>query len=162
MDEIAGELGMSKKTLYALFRSKHELLEACLEAFIGSIREQIDEVLAQKKTYESKFREIVGLIRQALRPMSRIYLKDMAAIEPELFEKIKANRSKLLQHCFSALLEQGKREGKVRQSLPVPTAIKIVTGILDSVMVPEQLLQMGLSPQKGLALIMDILIRGLL
>jgi hypothetical protein len=94
--------------------------------------------------------------------MSRIYLKDMATLEPELFGKIKANRAKLLDHCFSALLEQGKRERKVRRSLPVPTAVKIVTGILDSVMVPEQLLQMGLSPQRGLELILGILIKGLL
>ena len=79
-----------------------------------------------------------------------------------VFEQVKKRRARLVGDCVGKLLEQGKRESKVRANLDVSMAVKILTGMLDTLIVPEKLIAMGLSPQKGLAFILNMLMKGLL
>ena len=46
MDDLAHELGMSKKTLYRHFRSKDALIESIIEEIGQAIRDRMDSVLA--------------------------------------------------------------------------------------------------------------------
>src|SRR5690348_18489006 len=47
MDDLAAELGMSKKTLYAEFSSKTELLRAVLLDKFASVEKDLDAVMAR-------------------------------------------------------------------------------------------------------------------
>ncbi|MBN8646248.1 MAG: helix-turn-helix transcriptional regulator, partial [Planctomycetes bacterium] len=43
MDDLAAELGMSKKTLYVYFPGKDALIEAILREFVAEVRASADE-----------------------------------------------------------------------------------------------------------------------
>src|ERR1700749_1497726 len=46
MDDLAGELGMSKKTLYACYPSKHDLLRAIILKKLGEVDMELSKMTA--------------------------------------------------------------------------------------------------------------------
>jgi AcrR family transcriptional regulator len=48
MDELAGELGMSKKTLYAHFAGKEDLFRAVADRFVGELRADLTAIVADE------------------------------------------------------------------------------------------------------------------
>src|SRR5688572_11708246 len=57
MDELAAELGMSKKTLYAHFSSKDDIVRAVLEQLGAEIRADADALFVDRSlTFAEKLR----------------------------------------------------------------------------------------------------------
>lgn len=48
MDELAKELGMSKKTIYSCFKNKEELVSESLSFFIERIKQEMEETIAKE------------------------------------------------------------------------------------------------------------------
>ena len=59
MDDLAAELGMSKKTLYVHFRSKDAIIRAVIQGMAAEIRADTDAILAQPRlTFAEKLRGV--------------------------------------------------------------------------------------------------------
>lgn len=63
MDELASELGMSKKTIYTVFRDKNELLIAMVDYVFDYIKESEALVMEDKHlSLLQKIRKILGVM----------------------------------------------------------------------------------------------------
>ena len=53
MNQIAEQLGISKRTIYELFESKEQLLEECVQGMLNKLNEKLKEILEIKDSAEA-------------------------------------------------------------------------------------------------------------
>ncbi len=77
MDDLAKELGMSKKTLYAYFAGKDALVQAILEHRTTKIEKSLQEIVECAKPFVEKFRDLAQLLQIRIGEVSPAFLEDI-------------------------------------------------------------------------------------
>ncbi|MCH5327757.1 MAG: TetR/AcrR family transcriptional regulator [Coprobacter sp.] len=116
MDAIAGQMGISKRTLYETFRDKDELL---MECFVYQHRETEAEtdriVKTSSNSMEILLRVFFYMLRK-LRTTNRNFYSDMKKYHASISVMFEDDRREHLRNA-ARLMEQGKEEGLIRADL---------------------------------------------
>lgn len=116
MDFIAGDIGISKRTLYEVFRDKDALLLKTLAYQEEKSREERDKLaLTCTNPFELGLKEFAR-ISQAIRRVNRNYMRDLQKYHPKVLPYLEANRKSNTEGVIR-LTEEGIREGYVRPEL---------------------------------------------
>ena len=110
MDELAEQLGMSKRTLYELFRDKKSLVKECLAFF-----EEMKKSMSRKVFAESSnaFEALLKIYKANLEGMQRVdkkFIEDIKKYFPEINkerEKAKALHLKKSSEIFKKGMDEG-------------------------------------------------------
>src|SRR3990170_7214026 len=62
VDEIASDLGMSKKTLYKFFPSKEDLVRKAIHFMLRQVNARIEVIVKSEKPFVEKMSELLVLI----------------------------------------------------------------------------------------------------
>lgn len=163
MDDLAAELGMSKKTLYAHFSSKPELLEAVIELKFGEIESEFARIeTGRDSDFPTALRELLACLQRHATEIQPSFVRDVQRSAPDLFATIEARRTALIQHHFGKLFANGRRAGMVRKDVPAELAIAILLATIQSIANPQKLTELGLTPQAALPAIISVILEGLL
>lgn len=163
MDEIAAQLGMSKKTLYAAFPSKLALVEAVILDKFGQVEADLSRVA------ESSVDDVAGGLRDTLDCLqghvSEIqppFLRDIGKQGAELFKLVEQRRAEVIRGHFQTMLARGRKSGAVRNDAPAELVIQVLMGAVQSVLTPLNLAALGLTPRDGVAAVVSIFLEGVL
>lgn len=138
MDELAAELGMSKKTLYIHFRNKTEMLETVVENLKQELANGVDQILiSEERTFHEKMADILSFIGHTLGNMRPEFLVDLKKILPEINNELHAYKKEAAFSRFSNLLDEGIKKGYVREDINKSMAVLLYAAILDIVISPE-------------------------
>jgi AcrR family transcriptional regulator len=163
MDDLAEELGMSKKTLYAHFPSKTALLEAMLLDKFRCVAEELEAITSEcSADFPTGLHRLLACVQRHTEDIRPPFLRDMQREAPELFQVVQARRREVIQRSFSQLLGEGRREGLIRKDLPVHLIIEILLGAVEAIVNPPRLAELGLSPKSGLTAIISVILEGAL
>ena len=161
MDDLAAELGMSKKTLYAAFPSKTALVEAVLhEKFRGV------EADLRRATSEHSANVVAGLhhllacVQQHTAEIQPAFVRDIGRDTPELFAFVERRRRDVIGRYFGRLFEEGRKAGVIRKDIPPHLIIEILLGAVQSIMNPAKMAELGLTPKTGFAMIITVFLKG--
>jgi len=163
MDDLAAEVGMSKKTLYAHFDGKTALVEATLrEKF-----EELDQELADIVTRSSKdvlrgLHELLECMQRQIGEIQPPFVRDVQRETPKIFDFVKKRRSAAIGRSFTAVLEKGRQAGIIRKDLSLKPTIAILLGATDALINPSKLAELGLSPQEAYSAVMTVFLDGVL
>ncbi len=161
MGDLASELGMSKKTLYAHFASKTALLEAVIEDKMRAIDSDLDRITSDSSfSFLTALHEMLATLRQHSEELQPPFLRDMAREVPELFKLVLTKRRALIQRHFGKLLTQGRKTGVIRKDLTTDLMIEILVGATDAVLTPQRLSELNLSVKTCLSAIVTIFLEG--
>lgn len=163
MDDLAAELGMSKKTLYAHFENKTALLHAVILSKFEQLESELDAVAAA--TPDDFARGLHDLLECTQRQLAEIqppFVRDIRREAPQMFELIEKRRGVVFARCFTAILSAGRQAGQIRKDLPIKVAIEILLGATNAVMNPSKLPALGLIPKSGYAAIISVFLEGVL
>jgi len=125
MDEIASQLGVSKKTIYQFFSDKDELV---LVVFSNFISRTITECEACKTNTGDAINEVVNLMHYVLELFSRInpvMLYDLKKFHPNTYNVFLQYKNEFLYNSISANLKRGIEEGVYRQDLNIDILAKL-------------------------------------
>jgi AcrR family transcriptional regulator len=161
MDELSKELRISKKTLYGIFPSKTSLLEAVVMSTIDGVNARLRVVMATKSGYEKKLAGILEIVQGVVRQASPVWLKDMAEIHADLFERLKKRRRRLVEECFEKLIMQAREENGVKWVVPEKTVVQLLVALFDTIVVPGKLLEMKMRPDEAIGIISQMIFKGL-
>ena len=164
IDDICHELGISKKTFYVYFASKDELVAQLLHVSIDEMAKKMEDwlrlhdfrplisiLLAQKEVSKNDVRCVPQLVYD----LKKYYPQQFAEFQVKLFE---VQKDYLKQY-----LEQGIREGLVREQLDVEmTAMLLAKLHTDAIRDMEQIESHGYKMHSYSQTAKDILIRGVL
>ena len=124
MDEIASQLGISKKTIYQFFTDKDEMVEAVVNDEI---------VLNEKKCLdftrdsENAVHEIflaMNDIQEVMKAMNPQVMYDLEKHHPVAFKKLKSHKYQFLYVLIKANLLRGMKEEVYRSDLNVDLVAK--------------------------------------
>lgn len=116
MDEVARQLGISKKTLYQFVDNKKDLVKRMMELHIEceqcsmktnfeDCNNAIDEMMMMSKQVSSQMKEMHPSI-----------LFDMKKYHPEAFQILLNHKDKFIRQCIQKNLENGINEGLYRSN----------------------------------------------
>jgi AcrR family transcriptional regulator len=162
MDEIAGELGMSKKTLYKFFPTKLELAEAVVEHIFTEVNRRCDAILASPLPAIEKLLRIVQMITEQQRFVTKTMLESLRHHLPHLWKRIESFRRERMLKNLQIIFAQGKREGTVRADLNREMFFHFLFGAINEGINPEVLIHASYSMHEALAGLIDIFMNGAL
>ena len=163
MDDLAEELGMSKKTLYAAFPSKLDLLRGVLSDKFHDVEADLDQVTAEVST------DVLGALHQLLACLQRHtseiqppFVRDMRRETPEFFKLVEERRRQIIQRYFGKIFEEGRRAGIIRKDFSTRLMIEMLVGVTEAIINPPKMAELGLTPRDGYLSVITVMLEGLL
>jgi AcrR family transcriptional regulator len=163
MDDLAEELGISKKTLYAHFPSKEALLQAVMRGMMREIAERVDDLTADRTMdFVEKLRTLMTFIGSRLARISRPFAEDLRRHAPELWREIEEFRSRKILGNFNRLFQEGMDRGVFRSDIHPRVLIMTYYHAIQNLVTPEFFAQVPLSAQQIFDTILQIIFEGIL
>jgi AcrR family transcriptional regulator len=163
MADLAAELGISKKTIYAHFPGKFDLLEAVLADKFAGVEATLKAVMrAHSHDFQATLRELLAGTQRELNEIKPPFVRDMRQKAPHVFKVVERRRGALIQRYFGKLFSDGQRAGMVRKDVPVRLMIEILLAMVQSIMNPSKMEELGMMPKEGFAGILKIVLEGAL
>jgi AcrR family transcriptional regulator len=163
MDDLAEELGMSKKTLYASFPSKLDLLRAVLLDKFRSVEADLDRVMsAASKDVLAALHQLLACMQHHTEEIQPPFVRDIRREAPEIFQVVQSRRRDVIQRYFGKLFEDGRRSGIIRKDVSTRLMIEMFIGVTEAIMNPTKMAELGLTPTTGYISIIKVMLEGLL
>jgi AcrR family transcriptional regulator len=161
MDDLAAELGMSKKTLYACFPSKTALVEAVLKDKVGAIEADLKQLAKEQASdVEAALHQFLSCLQRHTAEIQPAFIRDIGRETPELFQPVEQRRRELIRGYFGALFENGKKAGRIRTDIPTHLIIEILLGSVQAIMNPSKLAELNLTLENGYSSIIRVILEG--
>jgi AcrR family transcriptional regulator len=162
MDDLAHEMAMSKKTLYACFPSKTALVEAVIVDKFKNVDADLSRITSTSSSdCLGALRRLLECVQGHMEEIRPPFLRDIRRETPDLFAVVEGRRRGLIQRHFGKVFLEGRRAGLIRRDIPPKLAIEIVLGAVQAVMNPSKMEELGLTPKSGFTAIMRVVLEGL-
>jgi len=163
MDDLADELGMSKKTLYACFPSKSALLEAVILEKFRSVDSDLSRIASETSSdCLGALHRLLASVQGHMEEIRPPFVRDIRREAPDLFTVVENRRRNVIQRHFGKVFLEGRRAGLIRRDIPQKLAIEILLGAVQAVMNPPKMEELGLTPKSGFSAIIRVVLEGLM
>jgi AcrR family transcriptional regulator len=163
MDDLANDLGMSKKTLYAAFPSKTHLLRAVLVDKFHSVETDLDRLRGKKSPDPLlALQDLLACVQQHAAEIQPAFVRDIRREAPELFELVQSRRRAVIQRHFGRLFDDGRRAGIFRKDISTRMMIEVLLGATEALINPVKLAELEMSPEAGFRLVITVILEGVL
>lgn len=143
MDDLAHELGISKKTIYAHFENKTKLVEASTLGLFDLISQGIDSICSQQKNPIKELYEMKKFAMMHLKDEKASPQYQLQKYYPKLHNTLRKKQFELMQDCVVDNLKRGIEIGIYRASLNIDFVARIyfsgVTSIKDHTLFPDHM-----------------------
>lgn len=163
MDDLARELGMSKKTFYASFPSKKDLLNAAILDKFAELDADLERITSKPSSdFAMTLHRLLACFQHHTQEIEPPFVHDMRREAPEVFQLVEDKRREHIERHFGRLLRQGRRAGLVRKDVPAHVVIEILLGAVQAILNPRKIQELSLTPTTGLLMIMNVILEGAL
>ncbi|HOW52258.1 MAG TPA: TetR/AcrR family transcriptional regulator [bacterium] len=159
MDEIAANLRMSKKTLYALFPSKEELVRAVILTIMAPKMARMKGLMQGSGTVAEFFGGVVEVFHALGREVSEPMMLDMK-MSPDIWKEIEERRLETLSH-IGEVIERGKKTGEVRADLNVDLFLRVFMLVINRIGNPTMMLELNMKPSELAGQLFGIFFHGI-
>ncbi len=160
MDDLASVLGMSKKTIYKLYRDKEEMFLSMVDYSFDRIKESEEKILNNPKlsTLE-KLRNVLGVLPEGYLEIDLRQLYLLRDKYPVIYSRMEERLESGWESTI-ALIEQGIKEGVLR---PVNIIIfkTMMEAAIEQFFQRDVLIKNGISYGEALNEVVKILVDGI-
>ncbi|MBC2838425.1 TetR/AcrR family transcriptional regulator [Robiginitalea sp. SC105] len=141
MDDLAEQMGISKKTIYAHFRNKTDLIDACACSIFDKISAGIDCISDQglnpiEELYEIKKFAMMHLKNEKSSPQYQL-----KKYYPQIYKSLNAKKYNMMKDCVLTNIKRGMEMGIYRENLDAHFVARIyfsgVTSLNDDDLFPK-------------------------
>ncbi len=160
MDDVAGGLSISKKTLYKIFSDKESLFFDMVDYCFDAIKESEQAILDDTEMdIVDKIREIIIVLPHRYKTIDFRQLYSLKEKFPSIYAKLEERLESDWEPTIM-LLEQGIREGRIK---PLSTSVlrAMVEGTIEHFLSRDVLLKEAISYPEALEKMMDIIMNGI-
>ena len=119
MDDIASNLGMSKKTIYQYFADKDELVDAVMDDEVNQTHTDCDFCKKNAKDAIDEIFLTMEQIQEQFSQLNPMVLYDIEKFHPHAFVKFKKMKDEYLQQVVAANIKRGIKEELYRADINV-------------------------------------------
>lgn len=117
MDDIATDLGISKKTIYKYFKNKEVLVDESATFIHQNIQEKMEEVRKEDYNAIRENFEIKKKINQLFGNLEESPSYQLEKYYPDTFNKITCDKNNLFKSFINSNLSRGINEGLYRENI---------------------------------------------
>jgi AcrR family transcriptional regulator len=143
MDDIANELGISKKTIYVHFKNKTKLVEEVTFNLFNIICEDIDHVYENSKNPIEELYDIKMLVMTHLKNEKTSPQHQLKKYYPLIFDQLKHKQFEVMHESVKESLAKGMKTKLFRADIDVDFISRMyfngMTGIKDHAIFPDNL-----------------------
>jgi len=114
LDDLAGALGISQKTVYKFFTSKNQLISELVDRIVEVEKAAFIEEMSKHDNWLDKFETMLTMYTPEDLPMRLV--NELYRYYPEEKEKIE-ELAEFRQEILFPLIEEGQRLGRIREDL---------------------------------------------
>ena len=160
MDDVASELGMSKKTIYKFFPSKDDLVMAIAKHFMNVMKSKIVPALNTHKNAIEKLAELINILATAAEKVSPKRMDEIRKYFPNLWNEIDSFRTKMMFGNITKVIDQGKSEG-LFIDYPTTIIMNILVASIRNIVNPDFILNNNFSIIEAARYAFKIIIGGI-
>jgi AcrR family transcriptional regulator len=163
MEDMAVDLGMSKKTMYRHFRSKEQLVKMMLLNRLNGIHRHLDEI-QKDPTLDvvTRMKQILEFLALRLGEVKQPFFRDLQRHAPEIFKLVDNYRMRAIPAIFGKVFDEGRRMGLMRQDMPKEMVIEMLRVCVQNIINPEVLTRLDLPLRGAFEMIWDMLFNGIM
>jgi AcrR family transcriptional regulator len=163
MDELAHELGISKKTLYKYFESKEDILRSVYR----SIENRADcmhsaMIFNSVEEFVYSMHAFMEMMSQTIRTMGQQFSRDLQRNAPGMWGELQQWRSNTIDRSFTSIIAEGIRCGAIQTSYKPEHIAQVYRVIVDSVLNPDTLSSTPYSSEDYYRNIFDLVFYGIM
>ncbi len=140
MDEVARQLGISKKTLYQYVDNKKDLVKRMMELHIDYKQCNLEATFKKCDNAIEEIMEMTKKVSSQMKEMHPSILFDMRKYHPEAFQILVNHKDKFVRKSIHNNLESGVKEGFYRTNLNPEIVTELYLSMMSSIMNPENTL----------------------
>ena len=160
MDDIAGQLGMSKKTIYTVFRDQETIFFAMVDYIFDSIKESERQVLGDESfTTVEKIRRVLGVLPEGYKDIDFRQLYLLRDKYPKIYKRVE-ERLESGWETIIGLMEQGMEEGVIKR-VDIPIVKLMLEAAIEQFFQRDILIRNQISYAQALDEVVEILVNGI-
>jgi AcrR family transcriptional regulator len=160
IQDLASELGMSKKTIYQHVNSKEEIAEAVIKETMQQISGHIDSSTISSGNPLEILRQTLGQIKEEILRLSPLFLDDIQKVVPELWDQITRFRSEKARFV-GTLITEAQEKGLIKKSINPQIATALFLESLQALVRPEVWTRHGFTADELIGTLFNVFIDGL-
>lgn len=145
IDKVVSIIGKSKATVYKHFESHHEIVSLVIQYKLQQLQHFQPILEDEKRTYQERYMLAVGYVSKHLGDVSNLFLSDLKAIYPDLWELINGFKQMALA-ILKAFYINGIEDG-VFEDINPDLMVLSDELFFDALTNPEYLAEKGLNLQ---------------
>lgn len=162
MEEIAAELGISKKTLYKHFSNKDHILKELVHTSKCEVDDFIENLMRNRTMpFLDKLESFLNFIAKMATKIEGPMVKDLMRNHPEIWKDIDEFRTKKAYKHLSMLIEEGKKAGVFRDDIHTEVVVVAYVAAIHSLINPEILAKLPVSADQAYKDVIRILFQGI-
>ena len=163
MDEIAANLGMSKKTLYKFFPGKEALVKEMITSMKCSIDDHIEYVWNNSDMeFMDKLKSVMNFIGKQTTKLHGPLLEDLHKNIPEVWQEIHDFRKANAVKRFTVFINEGVEKGVFRKDIDRQLIVLFYLHAIQGLINPETLSQLPYSANQVFDAVIRIIFEGIL
>lgn len=117
MDDIAREMGISKKTLYKYFKDKNELVSTIIELKLQMDESACGVVKIEAENAIDELIKISQFVMENFQAVNPTVFHDLQKYHPESWAKVQEHKWVFIYKTMSANIDRGIKEGIYRDNI---------------------------------------------
>jgi AcrR family transcriptional regulator len=117
MDDIARQLGVSKKTIYQYFTDKDDMVATVVKSHMEREQEQFEEITRVSKDAVDEMVRLSYRLKESMRETNPTVLYDMQKYHPRAWGEWLSFKNKVIRESIVRNLRSGMAEGYFRADL---------------------------------------------
>lgn len=163
MDELAGDLGISKATLYRYFQDKEALLRAVMTGTREWVLSQLQAIVRDNRLpVKARLTAYLEFVSRFLSGLSRDFIRDLRQKLPHLWQEMDTFRRQQVFPLVSEVILEGVRKGEIKSDLDGRLFLEMFWYLVQEFMNPDWIISHDYSPSELLEGIIDIIFYGIL
>ena len=141
MDDLAHEMGISKKTIYSHFENKTQLVKECTMTLFQHISDGITDICNLEQNPIEELYEIKKFVMLHLKNEASSPEYQLQKYYPVVHANLKERQFSMMEDCITSNVKKGIEQGIYRANLNVDFIVRIyftgVTSIKDTKLFPQ-------------------------
>jgi TetR/AcrR family transcriptional regulator, transcriptional repressor of aconitase len=162
LDEIATDLGISKKTLYKSYPSKEELLRAALHSMMRSAGWELERIISSDQPFVEKLASTMMTLGKYISKIRRESILDVQRFSPSLWKELEKFRQEHIVSRLVTMIAQAREENIFRPDVDEQVLIHMLVNSIQGILNPEILSQQSFSASEAARSIFRVIFEGAL
>jgi AcrR family transcriptional regulator len=133
MDDIAGEMCISKKTIYKYFCNKEILIAETTEIVHKAIHQSIDTIVAKNHNAIEENFEIRKMFKEMFKTGEASPAHQLRKHYPEIYDKVMSREINECNAVFKQNIERGIQQGLYRKDILIDTYVGFYYNLIFSI-----------------------------